>query len=82
MNDSEIRGLLCAMLEMMKRQAIESQRLTGWVIAIAETLEKHPEIAAELRQHPTFDQGQLPWNQTLDSTIQHIDALILKLRVQ
>ncbi|HMB82524.1 MAG TPA: hypothetical protein VKI40_00590 [Terriglobales bacterium] len=82
MNDLELRNLLCSLLEMMKRQEIHSQRLHGWIIAVAETLEKHPEIAAELKQHPGYDQGPLPWNQMLDSTIQHIDALILGLRVQ
>lgn len=80
MADQQATQVLCFVLEMLKRQYIYSQRLHGWIVAIAETLEKHPEIAAELRQHPTYDQGQLPWSQTPDTTIQNIDVLIQQLR--
>jgi hypothetical protein len=82
MADQQTTQVLRFALEMLKRQYIYSQRLHGWIIAIAETLEKHPEIATELRQHPTYDQGQLPWSHGPETTIQNIDALIQQLSTQ
>lgn len=40
--DPETNAVLCSILEMMKEQFVYSHRLHGWIIAVAETLEKHP----------------------------------------
>ena len=82
MNDTELRDVLCSILEMLKQQASYSRRLHGWLIAVAETIEKHPELAEHLKKHPTYDQGPDPNLQRIETTIQRIDALILRLRVQ
>ncbi len=70
---------LVSVLQMLKQQLLFSNRLHGWVIAVAETIEKQPELAIELRQHPTYDQGFAPSLRNIDVTIRNIDALIQQL---
>ena len=77
--DPETNAVLCSILEMMKEQFVYSHRLHGWIIAVAETLEKHPDLAAELLRHPFYDQGPAPFLQTSDVRLQNIDALIRQL---
>ena len=80
MADEQANQVLLAILAMLKEQVIHSHRQHGWIIAVSETLEKHPEFAAELRAHPAFDQGPLPWIETTNDVIRRIDALIQRLR--
>ncbi len=79
MNADEQRDLLVAILEMMKQQAIYLHRQHGWIIAVAEAVEKHPDLASHLKQHPFYDQGP---RQDIDKTLlllQRVDALIQRL---
>ena len=78
--DTDAKQVLVAILEMQKQQWAYLHRIHGWVISVAETIERQPELADELRRHPTYDQGPLPWLQTSGDAIRHIDALIQQLR--
>jgi hypothetical protein len=80
MTEQETRGVLCAILDRQKQQVAYLHRLHGWIIAIAEALEKQPDLVKHLKEHPTYDQGPLPWIQDTNETIRNIDALIQRLR--
>ena len=52
MSDRETNGALIAILEILKQEAVYLQHQHGWLIAVAETIENHPEFASLLKQHP------------------------------
>jgi hypothetical protein len=65
-----------------EEQAIYLHRQHGWIIAVAEAVEKHPDLASHLKQHPFYDQGP---RQDIDKTlslIRNIDELIQQLKRQ
>jgi hypothetical protein len=78
--DAELKQVLCSVLEMVKQEALYSHRLHGWVIAVSETIEKHPDLVAQLKVHPFYDQGPRPDIQNTRVLIQNIDALIQRLK--
>jgi hypothetical protein len=80
MIEPEAKQVLRSTLEMLKQQAIYTHRLHGWLIAVAETIAKQPDLAPRLKQHPLYDQGPAPYIQTIDTTTQNIDALIQRLK--
>jgi hypothetical protein len=80
--DHQTNQALCFILEMQKQQALYLDRLHGWIIAIAETLAKQPDLVEHLKQHPFYDQGPLPSLRSTDEMIRNIDALIQQLRLQ
>jgi hypothetical protein len=80
MTDSELRDVLCSVLEVVREQIIYSHRLHGWVIAASETIEQHPELSAKLKAHRFFDQGPRLDIYTSQKLTEKLDALILKLR--
>ena len=78
--DAETKQVMVSMLEMLKLQAVLSDRLLGWGLAVADTLRKNPQFEALLREHPSFDQGHVPDLQTTGGMIRNIDALIRQLK--
>jgi len=82
MADLTTNAVLCSILEMMKQQAVYLHRQHGWLIAVAETIEKDAELLAELKQHPFYDQGPRLDARITDAMIRNIDALILQLKAQ
>jgi hypothetical protein len=55
--DNETKEVLISTLELVRDQAAYLHRQHGWIIAVSETIEKYPDLAAELKRHPFFDQG-------------------------
>ena len=80
MSDHQIREVLVSILEMVRQQAIYLHRQHGWLIAVAETLEKHPDLVSHLKQHPSYDLGPRPDIEITQRMLQNIDALIAQLR--
>lgn len=80
MNDTEIKGTLRAVLEFLKLDVEYIHQQQGWIIAVAETIEKDPNLAAHLKRHPFYSPGPSPVLQNRFALIQRIDQLIEKLR--
>ena len=80
MSDRETNGALIAILEILKQEAVYMQRQHGWLIAVAETIEKHPEFASLLKQHPFYDSCPRPALQKIAGLTEKIDALIQQLK--
>ncbi len=80
MSDRETNGALIAILEILKQEAEYLQRQHGWLIAVAETIEKHPEFASLLKQHPFNDSSPRPALQKIAGLTEKIDALIQQLK--
>ena len=80
MSDRETNGALIAILEILKQEAEYLHRQHGWLIAVAETIEKHPEFASLLQQHPFYDSSPRPALQKIAGLTGKIDALIQQLK--
>jgi len=78
--DPETRDVLISVLQVLREQTNYLHRQHGWVIAASETIEKHPDLAAELKAHSFYDQGPRPDVHITASLIQQVDTLIRKLR--
>jgi len=76
----EKNQVLRSILEMMREQAIYLHRQHAWIIAVAETIEKHPDLALALKQHPFYDQGHRQDLYKTELLLQRVDALIQQLR--
>ena len=80
MGDLPTNEVLRSILEMLKQQALYLRLQHGWLIAVAETIEKHPQLGADLKQHSFYDQGPQSALQRIDVMIGNIDALIRQLK--
>jgi hypothetical protein len=80
MSDRETNGTLIAILEILKQEAEYLHRQHGWLIAVAETIEKHPEFASLLKEHPFYDSTPRPSLQKIAVLTQKIDTLIQQLK--
>ena len=78
--DAETKQVLCAILQMMKDQAVYLHRQHGWLIAVADTVETNADLDAFLKKHPFYDLGPRPDVQITNAMIQNIDALIQRLK--
>jgi hypothetical protein len=78
--DEQTKQILVAILEAQKQQALVSNRILGWFLAVADTLRKNPPFEELLKQHPFYDLGPEPRLQTIEGLIQNIDALIQRLK--
>jgi hypothetical protein len=65
---------------MMRQQAVYLHRQHGWLIAVAEAVEKHPDLVSHLKEHPFYDQGPRQDVQITRNFVESIDALIAQLR--
>ncbi len=72
--------VLCSILGMMRQQAEYLDRQHGWLVAVSETIEKHPDLVAELKNHPFHNQGPREDRQITNTMISNIDALLRQLR--
>jgi hypothetical protein len=72
--------VLVSILEMLRTQALYLHIQHGWLIAVAETIEKHPQLVEELKRHPFYDQGPQPALRNTDVMIGNINALIAQLK--
>ena len=84
MADLPMQEVMISILQILRQQTNYLHRQHGWLIAVAETVEKHPEFEQSLRQHPFFYQGPREDAQITQSLLQSIDGLIalLQSRVQ
>jgi hypothetical protein len=80
MSDQETNQVLRSILEIVREQAIYLHRQHAWIIAVAETIEKHPDLASTLKQHPFYDQGHRQDIYKTELLLQKVDALIQELR--
>ena len=80
MPDLETNDVLCSILGMMRQQAEYLDRQHGWLVAVSETIEKHPDLDAELKKHPFHNQGPREDRQITNTMISNIDALLRQLR--
>ena len=80
MNDLETNGALIAILEILKQEAEYLHRQHGWLIAVAETIEKHPKFASCLKEHPFYDPTPRPSLNKITELTQEIDTLIQQLK--
>jgi hypothetical protein len=80
MSDLETNGALIAILEILKQEAEYLHRQHGWLIAVAETIEKHPEFASRLKEHPFYDPTPRPSLNKITELTQKIDTLIQQLK--
>ena len=76
----ETNQVLRSILEVIREQAIYLHRQHAWIVAIAETIEKNPDLASLLRQHPLYDQGHRLDIYKTELLLQKIDVLIQELR--
>jgi hypothetical protein len=76
----ETNGALIAILEILKQEAEYLHRQHGWLIAVAETIEKHPEFASLLKEHPFYDPTPRPSLNKITVLTQQIDALVQQLK--
>ena len=76
----ETNQVLRFVLELQKEQALYAHRQHGWIVALAETVRKNPQLAADLEQHPFYDQGPQPSLRKIDVLISNIDAIIHQLK--
>ena len=72
--------VLCSILGMMRQQAEYLDRQHGWLVAVSETIEKHPDLSTELKKHPFHNQGPREDRQITTTMISNIDALLRQLR--
>lgn len=82
MSELDTGEVLCSILEMVRDLHVYSRRQHGWIIALAETIEKDDELRSALERHPLYDQGSAPSLRSIDVMIRNVDALIQKLRDQ
>ena len=80
MNDLATNGALISILEILKQEAEYLHRQHGWLIAVAETIEKHPEFASRLKEHPFYDPTPRPALNKITELTQKIDTLIQQLK--
>ena len=80
MSDLDTNETLRTILEILKQEAKYLHRQHGWLIAVAETIEKNPDLDSQLKQHPFYDQGPRRDTQITDALIRNIDALIQRFR--
>ena len=80
MNDRDTNEILCAVLDLLKRQAIYLERQQGWISALYSAIESEPSLAQRLREHPFYDQGPAPSLRSSAETIQIIDSIVQKLK--
>jgi hypothetical protein len=80
MLDRETRNVLSSVLQVVKEQALYLDRQQRWLIALAEAMEKQPDLVAHLKQHPFYDQAHRQDVHKIESLLQNIDALIQQLR--
>lgn len=80
MGDLPTNAVLCSILEMLKQQAILSERLLGWVVALGDTLRQIPALEERLKESPYYHQATKPPLHTIGEMIQNIDALIGQLK--
>ena len=79
---SDSKEVLIAILEMMQEQSIYLDRQHRWIVAIADSVDTHPEISVFLRKHPFFDQGRRPDLDRTNEMLQRIDELLQLLKLQ
>jgi hypothetical protein len=82
MSELPTRDVLCLILEMMKEQAIYLDRQHRWLVAVADTVNRQPDLSAYLKAHPFYDLGPRPDLDRTNEMLQRIDALIRKLMEQ
>jgi hypothetical protein len=80
MPDFKTTEVLCSILGMMRQQAEYLDRQHGWLVAVSETIEKHPDLGTELTKHPFHNQGPREDRQITITMISNIDALLRQLR--
>jgi hypothetical protein len=80
MDSESLNQTLIAMLDLLHEEAIYLHRQHGWIIAVAETVEKHPDLVQHLKQHPFYDQGYRPDAYRIERLLQSIDGLIQRLK--
>ena len=78
--DPQINQVVQAILLMEREQVIHVDRLHRWMVALAETLQKNPQLDTDLKQHPFYDLGPAPSLRPRDELLQTIDALIQRLK--
>lgn len=80
MNNESLNQLLVSLVEILREEAIYLHRQHGWIIAVAETIEKHPDLVQHLKQHPFYDQGCRQDSYKIERLLQSTDALIQQLK--
>ena len=80
MPDLETNDVLRSILGMMRQQAEYLDRQHGWLVAVSERIEKHPDLGAEVKKHPFHNQGPREDRQITNTMISNIDALLRQLR--
>jgi hypothetical protein len=82
MDDRSTKAVLISILDLLKSQATYLHRQHGWIIAVSETIEKYPDLAAELKRHPFFDQGPRLDTHITSRFLETVDSLIQQLKLQ
>lgn len=77
--DEQTRKVLLSILEVLKTETAYLHRQHGWVIAVSETVEKHPDLAVKLRDHPFYNQGPRPDVNITASLLEQVDLLLQQL---
>ena len=77
--DEQTKQILVSILEVLREQTSYLHRQHGWVIAVAETIEKQPDLAAHLKQHSFYDQGPRPDMRITASLLERVDVLLRQL---
>ena len=80
MSDADTKDVLIPVLELMKLEAEYLYRQQCWIVALADTVRKNPQLAAVLEQHPLYDQGPALELRSRDVLLQRLDELIQQLK--
>jgi hypothetical protein len=80
MTEFEIKETFRFILELLKQQALYVHRQHGWLIALAETIERDPALVSELKNHPFYDQGPEWRIQSIDVLLQNIEIVLQQVQ--
>ena len=71
-----------SILDLMREQALYLHRQHGWIISVAETIEKHPDLVQHLKHHPTYNQGPREDEDKTRLLLRKVDELAQRLKTQ
>jgi len=77
--DEQTKQVLISILEVLREQANYLHRQHGWLIAVAETIEKQPDLVSDLKRHSFYNQGPRPDVHITASLLERVDVLIRQL---
>jgi hypothetical protein len=77
--DEQTKQVLLAILEAQKKQALLSERVLGWLVALGDTVREDAVLGARLKESPHYYQATRPLLHTIADMTHDIDVLLQQL---